>query len=585
METFLQRKRIDRNIKREITKQKNLEGWTRSESMLEKKPEHGPSPLFVHNDVGTGDELVARGDNPQDVVFHTPKPDEDDEAHPRANLADSLVGRLDYISPKDCENSGHPQTLLVEGSSTDDCTPRDWSMARRVKNTTIIFGMVFVTGWTAAADSDSNSRAAAQFHISEEAETLSTALYLFGNAFGSLLSGLVSETLGRSASYLVFTFLYMIMVLITALAPNFAVQVVLRFFAGLFASPAMTIYGGSLADMYNNAQRSLVWPLFALSPILGPVLAPVAGGWLVQSSSISWRWVDWVSLIISAFVFLAAFFFLDETFSPMLLKWKAASLCDEVGDARFKSELEVKDSFLQRLSTNLTRPVIFFTREPIIIALGFYLTLIYVLVFTFLNGFTFIFEDTYSFSPGLRGTAFLAIAFGVLLNTALTPFFRSNYLSHLAIAAREQDIDEHSDEEPTLAPEIRLLPALICAPLLPISLFWLGWTNYRSISVASNIVAAGLFGFSLMGIFVSSYQYVIDSYETNSASALSSITFLRYFVAGGMVIASMPMYKGIGVHWTLTLMGCLGAVLVPVPFLLWKYGDKVRARSGFARKF
>lgn len=171
----------------------------------------------------------------------------------------------------------------------------------------------------------------------------------------------------------------------------------------------------------------------------------------------------------------------------------------------------------------------------------------------------------------------MAVAIGILLNTALTPFFRSNYLSKLAMAAREQNIDENSEEEPTLAPEIRLLPALICAPLLPTSLFWLGWTNYRSISPASNLVAAGLFGFSLMGIFVSSYQYVIDSYETNSASALSSITFLRYFVAGGMVISSMPMYKGIGVHWTLTLMGCLGVVLLSVPYLLWRYGDKVRA--------
>lgn len=83
----------------------------------------------------------------------------------------------------------------------------------------------------------------------------------------------------------------------------------------------------------------------------------------MQSLSISWRWVDWASLIISAFVFLAALFFLDETFSPMLLKWKATSLCGEADDPRFKSELEVKDPFLQRLSTNLTHPVIFFTRS------------------------------------------------------------------------------------------------------------------------------------------------------------------------------------------------------------------------------
>jgi hypothetical protein len=87
-----------------------------------------------------------------------------------------------------------------------------------------------------------------------------------------------------------------------------------------------------------------------------------------------------------------------------------------------------------------------------------------------------------------------------------------------------------------------------------------------------------------MGIFAASYQYVMDSYEMYSASALSSVTFLRYVVAGGMVIAHMPMYEGIGVHWTLTLMGCLSLVLVPVPFLFWRYGCGIRGRSEFANR-
>lgn len=244
------------------------------------------------------------------------------------------------------------------------------------------------------------------------------------------------------------------------------------------------------------------------------------------------------------------------------------------------------DSFTSKLLSNAKQPIIMFTKEPIVISIGFYLTFIWVLVFTFLDGFTFIFVDTYGLSTGLRGTTFLAIVVGILLNTVTTlPYIRKNYLKHLANAAQEQNIDEESDEEPKLAPEIRLLPAVYCAPLLPISLFWLGWTNYAQISVWSNILAAGLFGFSLIGIFVSTYQYVIDVYETNSSTALSSITFLRYSVAGGMSVATMPMYKALGVHYVMTLMGGVSVLLVPVPFLLYKYGDKVRAKSGFAQKF
>jgi hypothetical protein len=47
-----------------------------------------------------------------------------------------------------------------------------------------------------------------------------------------------------------------------------------------------------------------------------------------------------------------------------------------------------------------------------------------------------------------------------------------------------------------------------------------------------------------------------------------------------MLIADMLIYKEIGVHWTLTLMRCLGAALVPVQILFQKFGKKIRARNG-----
>ena len=61
----------------------------------------------------------------------------------------------------------------------------------------------------------------------------------------------------------------MLAVMGTALAPNFAAQVVLRFFAGFFASPSMAIFGGSLADMFDKEELGFVWSLFATSPIIG----------------------------------------------------------------------------------------------------------------------------------------------------------------------------------------------------------------------------------------------------------------------------------------------------------------------------
>lgn len=44
----------------------------------------------------------------------------------------------------------------------------------------------------------------------------------------------------------------------------------------------------------------------------------------------------------------------------------------------------------------------------------------------------------------------------------------------------------------------------------------------------------------LMALYVSSYEYVIDSYDDQSAVALAGITMLRYFVAGRLAMAARP---------------------------------------------
>ena len=45
------------------------------------------------------------------------------------------------------------------------------------------------------------------------------------------------------------------------------------------------------------------------------------------------------------------------------------------------------------------------------------------------------------------------------------------------------------------------------------------------------------------------------------------------------------MFAGIGVNWSGTLLGCVAALLVPIPVVFYKYGHKIRQRSKFAPTF
>ena len=74
-------------------------------------------------------------------------------------------------------------------------------------------------------------------------------------------------------------------------------------------------------------------------------------------------------------------------------------------------------------------------------------------------------------------------------------------------------------------------------------------------------------------------MYIIEVYYTYAASALTFGAFSRYMVAGGMTVAAIPMYENLGVHWTMTLLGCISGVMAPVPFILYYYGHRVRSWS------
>lgn len=52
-----------------------------------------------------------------------------------------------------------------------------------------------------------------------------------------------------------------------------------------------------------------------------------------------------------------------------------------------------------------------------------------------------------------------------------------------------------------------------------------------------------------------------------------------------MVTVSVPMYENLGVHWTLTLLGCIATLLAPVPYVFKYYGAIARKRSKGATSF
>lgn len=232
---------------------------------------------------------------------------------------------------------------------------------------------------------------------------------------------------------------------------------------------------------------------------------------------------------------------------------------------------------MQRMKVALYRPFLLTFFEPTVQAIALYLTVVYIILFTFLDGYDFIYGTTgniHNLRPSLQGLCFLGIAVGLFVATALVPPIYKWAQRDLA-KIKEQGGDG-------LPPEFRLWFAMLGGPAIPISLFWMGWTSDSNISIWSPIIASVVFGYGILCVFISSYQYIIDSYEIYAASALASMTLLRYVVSGGMVVVGLPFYQNLGVHYTLTILACISAALVPLPYIFFKYGPSIRKHSRYA---
>lgn len=493
----------------------------------------------------------------------------------RAALGHSLTG----VHARDRRtHEGKGEKVFVVGweGPDDPLNPRNWPLARRIGCTLQISLIAAGVGTASGIDATVLPQAAASLGVSQVAESLDTGLYLVGMGLGSLIAGPFSETFGRNAVYIGSMAVFMIWIMASGLAPNFGAQCIFRLLAGCSASTPLVCSGGSVADMFSPIEKTWAFPMYAIAAFGGPMLGAVMGAYIGPSTSVSWRWTEWTTLMLSGVIVVLVFLLMPETYAPLLLQWKAKHLREATGDTRFRSEHEIiKSTLFSRLRISMTRPFLMFT-EPIILAMCLYLSVVYVVLFTFLVGWPYIFEDTYGIGQGLSNIIFLAMFIGVWLNLLLVPVVYRMTIKQIKLA-------EARGEGQQFNPEIRLMYAMLGpAVSIPISLFWMGWTASPSISVWSPILAAVLFGFGVTGVFICAYMYVIDSYETYSASALTFTALVRYVVAGGMTVVGIPFYENMGVHYTLTILACISCVLVLVPYSLYRWGHMVRTRSKYA---
>ncbi|KAJ5466517.1 Major facilitator superfamily multidrug transporter mdrA [Penicillium desertorum] len=403
-----------------------------------------------------------------------------------------------------------------------------------------------------------------QFHATTEVATLGVSLYVLGFALGPLIWAPMSELFGRQVVFFGTYCGLTIFCAATTGAKNIASLIIFRFLAGCFGSSPFTNSGGVIADMFAARERGLALSAFALAPFLGPVIGPIAGGFLGMAAG--WKWVMGLSTILCGVMWFLGAVLKPETYAPVLLRQRAATLSKLAGHV-YISKLDLdqgRPALKEAMKTALSRPFVLLFCEPIVLLLSIYLAIIYGTLYMLFGAFPIVYEIHRGWNQGVSGLAFLGVMVGMLAAIAYSIPENARYSKLL---------EKNGGYSP---PESRLPPCIIASLALPIGLFWFAWTNSPSIHWMVSIAAGVPFGFGMVLVFLSVFNYLIDAYTIYAASVLAANSLLRSMFGFAFPLFTTYMYENLGIHWASCVPAFLALVCVPFPFVLYKRGLAIR---------
>lgn len=85
-------------------------------------------------------------------------------------------------------------------------------------------------------------------------------------------------------------------------------------------------------------------------------------------------------------------------------------------------------------------------------------------------------------------------------------------------------------------------------------------------------------------MILSILNYVVDSYQTYSASALAGVILVRNVVGACFPLFGSQMYARLGNEWATSLLAFVAIAFVPIPWLWFYRGRALRESSPFARE-
>ncbi|KXH66072.1 hypothetical protein CSAL01_06756 [Colletotrichum salicis] len=344
--------------------------------------------------------------------------------------------------------------------------------------------------------------------------------------------------------------------------PVLGILLFFRFLSGCAGAAALSIGGGTIADVAPPALRGRAVAVYSIAPLLGPVLGPAAGGFLAEY--LGWRWIFWTLCIMAGTLGVVMILILRETSAKTLLEKRSRKMRKITGDSRYVSALDDGISPGEAFSRAIKRPLWLLILHPVVLALSFYFAVVYGYMYLFFTTFPMVFIGQYGFSASFSGLTFMGVGIGTVFGTILVSIWGDRIAATLLL------------REGVRRPEFRLPLMAYSVPMIPVGLLLYGWSAEKSIFWLVPMIGTTIVGVGIMFVFTPLASYLVDAFSTHAASALAASTIFRSVFGAFLPLAGPPMYSALGLGWGNTVLAAFSVIMAPIPWVILKRGPHLR---------
>lgn len=484
----------------------------------------------------------------------------------------------DGASSHSSESTKSEHIMVEFEGDNDPENPKNWPLGYKILFIAQIMILTTFVYMASAIYTPGEEQIMKDMGVGTVVATLPLTLFVFGYGIGPMIFSPLSENarFGRTSIYIITLFIFFILQIPTALVKNIAGLCVLRFIAGIFASPCLATGGASIGDVMTLPYMPVGISFWSISAVCAPSCGPLFGAILTVKAN--YHWTFWFVCITSGASFLVLGWLLPESYDKTILYRKANRLRALTGNDTITSEGHIENSKFsthEMLIETLWRPFEVIIFEPVVLLINLYIGMVYSIMYLWFEAFPIVFLEVKGFTVIEMGVAYLCILVGILVAAAFyIPWIYSKFTKKML-----------KNEE--VAPEMFIPIAIAGSIIMPIGIFIFGWTAAKDLHWIGPLIGAAVFAAGSFLIFQTLFNYLSMSFWRYLASVFAGNDLFRSMMAGAFPLFGRPLFNNLStnrfqVGWGSSLLGfiCVGMIAIPVLFYL--NGPKLRARSKYA---